>query len=231
MPLFRLESQLIFPPPEFALENGLLAFGGDLGVERLLLAYRMGIFPWYTDPDPILWWSPDPRLVLFPENLHVSRSLEKVLRKRKFIVTFDMAFSEVIGFCAQTRQDPKNGTWITRDMQMAYTALHRAGYAHSVEAWEDEKLAGGLYGVSVGRAFFGESMFTLSPNASKVAFVTLVKYLKTYDFHLIDCQVSTDHLKRFGAGEISRKQFLNILRCSLEHESLRGKWHYRQEPV
>lgn len=224
MPLFRLTDDLVFPPPHLAIEDGLLAVGGDLSVERLLLAYRSGIFPWYSEGDPLLWWSPDPRMVLFPDELHVSRSLERVLKRREFTLTMDTAFPSVIQACAEARGPRRDGTWITREMQSAYCALHDAGYAHSVECWKDGALAGGLYGVSLGACFFGESMFSLATNASKVAFVRLVRQVAAWDFHFVDCQMHTPHLARFGAKEVARNQFLKLLRDGLNAPTRCGRW-------
>jgi len=208
MPVFSLSHKLAFPPVHLATEEGLLAVGGDLSPERLLLAYRNGIFPWYNPGEPILWWSPDPRLVLFPEELHVSRSLRRVLRRKTFQVTFNTRFREVIAACARAKRPTGEGTWITAEMEAAYCRLNDMGYAHSVESWQDGRLVGGLYGIALGRCFFGESMFTRTSNASKVAFVTLVRRLQALDFKLIDCQVHTQHLTSFGAREIPRKEFL-----------------------
>lgn len=190
--------------------------GGDLTVERLITAYRNGIFPWYAKGDPILWWSPDPRLVLYPEELKVSRSLRRIIKQNKFRITFDKAFEEVILGCAATKRSYGEGTWITDEMKDAYCRLYRHGHAHSVEAWQSDVLVGGLYGVIIGRAFFGESMFSHVSNSSKVAFVTLVEKLKQMRFDLIDCQVKTDHLMRFGAREIPRKVFLEQLKFAVE---------------
>ena len=225
MPVFLLSDELFFPPPQLASKEGVLAIGGDLNIDRLLLAYQTGVFPWYSDGDPIIWWSPDPRLVLFPDEIRVSRTLEKVLKKNQFQVTMDTRFEQVISECAGTRRD-KEGTWIVDDMIDAYISLHRAGYAHSVEVWQDENLAGGLYGVSLGRAFFGESMFTNISNASSVGLVKLVEYLKDISFSLIDCQVRTDHLIRFGAREIPRSQFLKLLKQSVDQPTKKGKWEF-----
>ena len=211
MPVFTLTKRLTFPPPHLAIKEGLLAVGGDLSVERLLLAYRSGIFPWYADGEPILWWSPDPRLVLYPDELQISRSLQKVIKRKLFHITFDQDFEAVITACAEVKRSYGDGTWITDEMKSAYIALHNAGYAHSVETWQNDNLVGGLYGVAIGRVFFGESMFSRVSNASKVAFVTLVEKLKELNFILIDCQVRTDHLMRFGAREIPRKIFLELL--------------------
>ena len=224
MPVFRLSHQLIFPEPELSREDGLLAVGGDLGIERLILAYRMGIFPWYAQGDPILWWSPDPRLVLYPHALHVSRSLMKTLRQGHFAVTLDQDFSQVIAACAGVPRDKQTGTWITSDMMNAYCRLHSAGLAHSVEVWDQGKLAGGLYGVSLGKCFFGESMFARKNNASKVGLVTLVRLLQKWSFSLIDCQVTTDHLVRLGAREIPRKRFMAELELALQSPTHPGKW-------
>lgn len=226
MPLFRLTDDLVFPPPHLAIEDGLLAVGGDLSVERLLLAYRSGIFPWYSEGDPLLWWSPDPRMVLFPDELHVSRSLERVLKRREFTLTMDTAFPSVIQACAEARGPRRDGTWITREMQSAYCALHDAGYAHSVECWKDGALAGGLYGVSLGACFFGESMFSLATNASKVAFVRLVRQVAAWDFHFVDCQMHTPHLARFGAKEVPRERFLILLRDGMDAVTGVGSWSF-----
>jgi leucyl/phenylalanyl-tRNA--protein transferase len=211
MPVFTLSDRLSFPPPRLAIQEGLLAVGGDLSVERLLLAYRSGIFPWYSKDEPILWWSPDPRLVLYPSELRISKSLQKVIKRRVFQITVNKAFDAVIQGCADIKRSYGEGTWITDEMKSAYCQLHRYGYAHSVEAWQDNELAGGLYGVALGHAFFGESMFSRVSNASKVAFVTFVEMLKELKFDLIDCQVKTDHLIRLGAREIPRKKFLEQL--------------------
>lgn len=216
MPVFRLTEDLLFPPPALAEEDGLLAVGGDLSKDRILLAYSMGIFPWYSDGSPVLWWSPDPRLVLIPEELKVSRSLVQVIKKGTFSVTMDAAFDRVIKNCAEINRKGRQGTWITKEMISAYIDLHFAGYAHSVESWQSGELVGGLYGIALGRAFFGESMFAIKSNASKVAFVTLVKYLNKLNFSFIDCQVTTEHLKSLGAKEIARKKFLRMLKGALE---------------
>ena len=211
MPVFTLSNKLSFPPPHLAIKEGLLAVGGDLSPERLILAYRNGIFPWYSPGEPILWWSPDPRLVLYPDELRISTSLRKVIKRKRFQITYDKAFDAVIQACAEAKRAYGEGTWITDEMKAAYCALHGQGHAHSVEAWQGERLVGGLYGISIGRVFFGESMFSQVSNASKVAFVTLVENLKRLRFKLIDCQVRTDHLIRFGAREIPRKTFLEQL--------------------
>jgi len=201
-----------FPPlyKAFREPDGLLAIGGCLSKKRLLNAYRHGIFPWYNPGESILWWSPDPRLVLFPDNLIISRSLRKTLRKNIFSVTFDQSFKEVIAACAEPRENSA-GTWITEDIKQAYHTLHQSGFAHSAEAWLDGELVGGLYGVALGRVFFGESMFHTRTDASKVVFVTLVEKLKAWDFQLIDCQVHTKHLASLGAVNCDRSYFVKIL--------------------
>ncbi|HID97252.1 MAG TPA: leucyl/phenylalanyl-tRNA--protein transferase [Thermodesulfobacteriaceae bacterium] len=211
MPVFLLNDRLFFPNPEMANENGLLAVGGDLTIDRLILAYKHGIFPWYGPGDPICWWSPDPRLILKPLELHISKRLKRTMRQRPFSLTMDHAFEEVIKSCAETRLERGESTWLTPEMQNAYIALHHGGYAHSAEAWRHDKLAGGLYGVALGRVFFGESMFSRESDASKIAFVTLVRKLAQWDFFMIDCQMTTQHLVKFGACEISRKSFISKL--------------------
>jgi len=225
VPIFRLpRDAAVFPDPCHAEPDGLLAVGGDLSPRRLLAAYREGIFPWFGDESPILWWSPDPRLVLVPGELHVPRSLQRTLRRGVYRVTADTAFPDVIRACSAKERPDQEGTWITLDMIEAYEELHRLGYAHSFEAWEGDALAGGLYGVSLGQAFFGESMFSERPDASKVAFVKAVRWLADRDIRLIDCQVRTEHLLRFGAREIPRDAFLAELRRAVEAPSMRGKW-------
>ncbi len=211
---------LSFPPLEKALRepNGLLAAGGDLSPERLLAAYRHGCFPWYQDGQPVLWWSPDPRTVLYPEELHISRSLRKKLRQGIFSVTFDRAFREVIEGCAAPRSYA-DGTWITATMQNAYMRLHQLGIAHSVEVWQDQQLVGGLYGLAIGRLFFGESMFSRATDASKIGFVALVERLQDWGFKMIDCQMPTQHLASFGARPISREAFAETLAKYLDEPS------------
>ncbi len=211
---------LSFPPLEKAMRepNGLLAAGGDLSPARLLAAYRHGCFPWYQDGQPLLWWSPDPRTVLYPDELHVPRSLRKKLRQGAFRITFDQAFRDVIEGCAGPR-DYAEGTWITTPMRDAYVELHRLGAAHSVEVWRDDQLVGGLYGLAMGRLFFGESMFSRTTDASKAGFVTLVEQLKQWGFELIDCQMPTQHLASFGARPISRRVFAETLARCLDEPS------------
>lgn len=216
-----------FPPVEQASPEGLLAVGGDLRPERLLEAYRHGIFPWYSDDQPILWWSPNPRAVLFPDKLHISRSLKRSLRPGLFSVTLDRCFHDVMQHCAAPRsQYPYGGTWITADMLDAYTRLHELGYAHSAEAWKDDQLVGGLYGVALGGAFFAESMFTRVPDASKVALVSLVRQLQMWEFRIIDCQQSSPHVMRLGAEEIPRREFLAHLTAALTLPERRGHWQF-----
>lgn len=200
-----------FPPPERADRSGLLAIGGDLTPARLLAGYRRGIFPWYSEGQPILWHSPDPRFVLLPGQLHVPRSLHRTLRRGTYQVRADSAFPEVLSACASAPRPGQDGTWITAEMHAAYVALHHLGYAHSVEAWQDGALVGGLYGVALGRVFFGESMFTTAPDASKAAFATAARALFDAGCLLIDCQVETEHLARFGAANVPRRRFLQLL--------------------
>ena len=224
-PVFLLNDEIEFPPVHLARNDGLLAFGGDLSQKRLLLAYRMGIFPWFSHQEPILWWSPDPRLVLFPGELTTSVRLRRAIRQARFKVTMDHAFESVIRSCASVQRKNSRGTWIVEDMIKAYCKLHEAGYAHSVESWRQGELAGGAYGIALGRVFFGESMFTSVSNASKVAFVKLVEYLDTQGFEMIDCQMTTSHLLHFGAREVPRSVFLKKLAVSVELPPIPGKWN------
>ena len=242
-------ADLRFPPVELASPEGLLAVGGDLRAERLLEAYRHGIFPWYNPGQPILWWSPDPRAVLFPAKLRVSRSLGKTLRRKKFEVTLDTVFRDVMQCCAEPRctgmykcrerQDaesdrndrPGPGTWITPEMIEAYCVLHARGLAHSVESWLDGKLVGGLYGVALGGAFFGESMFSRATDASKVAFVQLVRQLAAWGFDFIDCQLPSAHLSSLGAEEIRRREFLERLEPALQRPGRPGHWRFEADPA
>jgi leucyl/phenylalanyl-tRNA--protein transferase len=214
-----------FPNPEYALTDpdGLLAVGGNLSPKRLLRAYRHGIFPWYSEGQPILWWSPDPRTVLFPERIKISRSLRKTMRKEIFTVTLDHAFEQVIQRCSEPRRG-ETGTWLTPEMKTAYIRLHQMGYAHSAEVWSDNRLVGGLYGIAIGRIFFGESMFSHITDASKAALVHLCAQLQTWDYVLIDCQMHTAHLIRMGAADIPRQQFLKFLEhfCPISGRS--GSW-------
>lgn len=223
MPVTRLGERGDFPAVEKAGRGGLLAFGGDLSLRRLLRAYGRGIFPWYEEGQPVLWWSPAPRCVLFPREFHAGASLKKVLRRGDFSFTFDKAFALVIEACALPRPD-QPGTWITPDMRAAYVELHSLGYGHSLEAWRGEKLAGGLYGVSLGRCFFAESMFHFESNASKAALAVLAATLAKMEFAVIDCQVPTPHLAAWGARSIPRRRYLELMRAGLRYRTRRGNW-------
>jgi leucyl/phenylalanyl-tRNA---protein transferase len=224
MSVFELTDDLVFPHPRMANRDGLLAIGGDLSVDRLLLAYANGIFPWYDDNSPILWWSPNPRMVLFTEKFKVSKSLRQVIKSEKFAVTFDRDFESVIAACSKALRPQQDGTWIVPEMQLAYTALHYEGFAHSVETWHNRRLVGGLYGVSLGRMFFGESMFHCERDASKVALYYLIEKLKAWHFNAIDVQQDTTHLKSLGAEVISLGDFLELLKNSLKYPTIKGKW-------
>ncbi len=215
---------LVFPNPEQTNNEGLLCYGGNLETDTLLQAYSMGIFPWYDKFSPILWWSPPIRMILKPDLFKPSKSLNSLIRKNIFEIKFDNDFETVIALCASTKRKGQKGTWITPEMIEAYIKLHNLGYAHSVEAWNNGKISGGLYGVSLGRAFFGESMFHLESNASKVAFYHLVKRLISWHFHFIDAQQNTDHLKSLGAYSVERKEFLNLLHKALQFKTIKGKW-------
>jgi leucyl/phenylalanyl-tRNA--protein transferase len=221
----------LFPPPERADRTGLLAVGGDLSPERLLAAYSRGIFPWYNEGQPLLWHSPNPRFVLEPAKLHVGRSLRKTLKAGLYDIRWDTAFADVISACARVPRPGQDGTWITNEMQRAYVTLHELGYAHSVEAWAEGELKGGFYGVSLGAAFFGESMFAHAPDASKVAFVTAVERFQSWGFHFIDCQVETEHLTRFGAEPWPRKHFLEALARALREPTRQGRWSGTDAPA
>ena len=211
-----LSDKLIFPALENAEPDGLLAIGGDLSVQRLLLAYQSGIFPWYEEP-PILWWYTSPRFVLFPAHLHVAKSMKQVLRQNRFHITTDHAFEQVIRSCGTTPRKDQTGTWIKAELIDAYCELHRQGYAHSAEAWHEGKLVGGLYGVLLGRVFFGESMFSLIPNASKAAFITFIRECLPRGLQLVDCQIYTAHLASLGARFISGAEFQRVLRAETQH--------------
>ena len=216
---------LEFPDIEEAWEdpNGLLAVGGDLSPARLTAAYRLGIFPWYEEDQPILWWSPHPRMLLFPDEIHISRSLAKVFRKQSFELSMDKAFATVIERCSQPRR-LQGGTWITAAMKQAYIELHQQGIAHSLEVWQEQKLVGGIYGVAIGRAFFGESMFSQADNASKVALVALAKQLELWQFGFIDCQMETEHLQSMGARSLPRKDFKELLMHYTGVSAVRSPW-------
>ncbi len=222
-----LTANSLFPPPENALAspNGLLAAGGDLSVSRLLSAYRNGIFPWFNEDEPILWWSPDPRMVLFPDELKISRSLSKLIRKNNYTIQTDTHFTEVMQACAAPRKDHQ-GTWIHPEMIDAYSELHQLGLAHSVETWINGELTGGLYGIALGKIFFGESMFSHTPNASKIAFAHLARQLSKWEFALIDCQVKTAHLASLGAREISRTVFRQLLEQHIPDITRSEKWDF-----
>ena len=225
MPVYQMIPKIpLFPPIEEAEDDGLLAVGGDLTKERLIDAYQRGIFPWYEVGQPILWWSPDPRLVLFPNEIKISRSLRKVLRKGRFEIRFDTAFQDVIKSCADVRIMQGDGTWIIPEMQQAYTELYHEGLAHSVESWLDGELVGGLYGISMGECFFGESMFSTINDSSKVALVALAEFSMQVGIKLIDCQVTTPHLLSLGAREIKRELFLQMLKKHLEFPKIKNLW-------
>jgi len=218
------KGQITFPDPEKADDEGLLCYGGNLHPETLISAYCQGIFPWYDASNPILWWSPPLRMIMKPSELKVSKSLQHIINKNMFEIQFDHNFEEVIRLCSKVKRKGQRGTWITKEMKEAYINLHHLGYAHSVEAYQGETLVGGLYGVSLGKAFFGESMFHLISNASKVAFYHLVQRLTEWDFQLIDAQQNTKHLSSLGAYEIERKNFLILLQNALKFETKCGKW-------
>ncbi|SFG58420.1 leucyl/phenylalanyl-tRNA--protein transferase [Neptunomonas qingdaonensis] len=224
-------THLTFPDTATALDepDGLLAAGGDLTPKRLLAAYRHGIFPWFSDDDPILWWSPNPRCVLLPDQIHISRSMRKHLKKHDYSVTFDTAFSEVIRACASTRE-ATTGTWISADMQKAYSELHQQGHAHSVEVWQNQQLIGGLYGLGIGKLFFGESMFSLQKNASKIAFIALCQQLEKWGYPLIDCQVHNSHLESLGATNIPRNEFIDYIRHYIDSKTSHD-WRFDSDKV
>ncbi len=224
MPIYSLPKEHVFPPVSHAEEDGILAVGGDLSPDRLLAAYSQGIFPWYSGRKPILWWSPDPRMVLFPAELKVSKSMKQLLKRRAFEVTYDTAFVDVIKACAEAVRHDQDGTWLGKDMQRAYIKLHQLGVAHSVEVWREGALVGGLYGLALGRVFCGESMFAHVSNASKYGFITAVQGLRRLGFELIDCQVYTEHLDSLGAREIPRHEFLKLLAAGILQPGLPGAW-------
>jgi leucyl/phenylalanyl-tRNA---protein transferase len=224
VPIYKLGKSIVFPDPSEA-EDGIIAIGGDLSPQRLMAAYQSGIFPWYNDDEPLLWWSPDPRSVLFPDELKVSRSMAQLLKKKAFRVSLDTAFSEVIRACANVRYKDRDDTWINSDIEKAYTTLHKMGVAHSVEVWdEDGTLCGGLYGLAIGKVYFGESMFFTKSNASKYGFITLVRLLQQRGFELIDCQVHNPHLESLGATLIPREIFLSLLSQQVSEQGFNGSW-------
>ncbi len=227
--IFRIPAEHVFPNPTLADPSGLLGVGGDLSPERLLLAYRTGIFPWYSDGQPILWWSPDPRMVLDPADLRISRSLGKRVRQQRYRISLDEAFADVMMQCAVVPRPGQDGTWLTAEMLEAYVELHRQGHAHSVEAWEGDELVGGLYGVIVGGIFSGESMFARRPDASKVAFVHLVRQLQGWGVRLVDCQVHTPHLERFGAVEVPRSEYLATLLAHRDDLATPARWCFEAD--
>ncbi len=226
MVVFRLSERVAFPPPELAEENGLLAVGGDLSPHRILAAYRQGIFPWYSENDPILWWFTSPRLVLFPDELKISKRLRRYYKNSTQTFTINRAFDDVITACAASRQITEEGTWITAEMIRAYKKLNRLGYAHSVECWDNRQLAGGLYGIALGEVFFGESMFTYSTNSSKFALIQLVDFLKTNNYRLIDCQMKTEHLVSMGARELDGKEFQRLLSRHIQSTLPDTRWSH-----
>lgn len=223
MPIYLLTDQIAFPPVEGA-EDGIVAIGGDLAPERLLLAYQSGIFPWYSEEEPIIWHAPNPRFVLLPDNLHISKSMRRTLNSGQFTVTFDADFSFVIKQCASVERKEQDGTWITNEMIDAYTALHHKGYAHSVEVWQNKQIVGGVYGVSLGKCFFAESMFHTTTNASKVALIKLMEFLKQNEFYFLDAQVHTPHVESLGAQNIPREEFMELLQQGLKHETVIQIW-------
>jgi len=226
MSIYQLfDDDVRFPDPMDSEEDGLLAIGGDLSVQRLISAYATGVFPWY-ERKPILWWSPDPRTILYPNEFKISKSLKRVIRSGKFEVRLDTAFSRVIDMCGRIPREGENGTWITTDMKMAYKQLYVLGVAHSAETFHNNHLVGGLYGVSIGKAFFGESMFHTETDASKIAFATLASWLYERDFMFIDCQMHTEHLRSLGAIDIPKADYLKLLAKAISFPTLKGKWNF-----
>ena len=228
----RLGFDYIFPNPRYAMKEGLLAYGGDLNPDRVLMAYRRGIFPWYNEGDPILWWSPDPRLLLYPEDFKIRRSFRKKLRQKRFTVKLDHDFATVMRHCASVPRHGQEGTWILPEVIECYTQLHSRGFAHSIEVYDEEgKLFGGLYGISVGEAFFGESMFSLAPDGSKIALAHLVELSKRWDFAFIDCQIPSEHLMKLGAVRVDRDRFLDELEATQQKLGVPGSWKEHEELV
>lgn len=228
MPIYILGEDPVFPPAAMASREGILAVGGDLSPERLLNAYASGIFPWFSEGDPIIWWSPSPRMVLFPEEVHISGSMKRVMKKNPplFQWTVDTRFRQVIEGCRTVPRKNQPGTWITKEIKDAYIRLYELGYAHCLEVWQGERLVGGIYGISLGKCFFGESMFSKVPNASKFAFIKLAQLLVKMDFLMLDCQVPSEHLKKLGAREMPRNEFLELLKLGLKSKTLIGKWKF-----
>jgi leucyl/phenylalanyl-tRNA--protein transferase len=231
MPVYRIPDELVFPHPSLAEPGGLLGVGGDLSPERLLLAYQNGIFPWYSQGQPILWFSPDPRFVLYPEDLHIGRTLGRLLKRHRFTLTMDTDFAAVIARCQKTPRPGQDGTWITEEMRQAYQVLHQMGHAHSIEVRQEGELVGGLYGVAVGELFAGESMFSVVDGASKVALVTLVQQLRAWGYKLIDSQVHTDTLASMGATEVSREVYLEKLSELIRAPGRIGPWRLELSPT
>ncbi|MDX1903246.1 MAG: leucyl/phenylalanyl-tRNA--protein transferase [Thermonemataceae bacterium] len=231
MAYYFLNEELYFPPVEKTTSEGIIAIGGDLSAERLLLAYRSGIFPWFSEGEPIVWWSPDPRFVLYPPKIIISKSTKQLFKKKLFRVSMDTDFEQVIHHCRYIKREGQRGTWITKEMQKAYLNLHQLGYAHSVEVWEKENLVGGLYGISLGDMFFGESMFSKVSNASKYGFITLVKILEEKGFSLIDSQVHTNYLESLGAEHIERATYMAHLQRALQKNTHLGSWQNWQKDV
>lgn len=221
---YYLDEELYFPPLNTADKQGIVAIGGDLSIKRLLMAYHLGIFPWFSEGEPILWWSPNPRFVLYPEKIKISKSMRPILNNNRFKITFDKDFRTVIGHCKNTFREGQDGTWISDEMLERYCELHQLGFAHSVEVWQDDVIVGGLYGLALGNCFFGESMFAHVSNASKAGFITLVKKLVEKNFQLIDCQTYTEHLESLGAEHITRNQFVKQLEECLEKPTLQGNF-------
>lgn len=226
MSTFFLTREPDFPHPSLADPDGLLAIGGDLSEKRLLMAYSRGIFPWYGPGSPILWWSPEPRLLLYPKQIHIPRSLRRVVNSGRFSISSDNAFVRIIQNCAETKRRGWSGTWLVPEMIDAYIRLHEAGVAHSFEAWQKSRLMGGIYGLALGKAFFGESMYYRAPDASKTALVHLMIFLRENGYHFMDCQQTTGHMLRFGAREVSRKDFLTQLEAAVAQKGITGKWDY-----
>jgi len=224
MPVFQLSRDIVFPSPELAEPDGLIAVGGDLSPERIIEAYRSGIFPWYSEGDPIMWWTPSPRLILFPEEFYVSRRLARTIRQNVFSITADSAFEKVITNCAAKRSENRIETWITREMINAYCHLHELGYAHSIECWKENKLVGGLYGIAIDHVFFGESMFSNISNSSKIALNALVRHAKETGINFIDCQMRTEYLVSHGARDISRIKFEELLNKNIRKITPQQKW-------
>ena len=214
MPIFYLDDTTNFPPTHFAEQDGLLAIGGDLSSKRIIEAYKKGVFPWYNEDDPIMWWSPAPRFVLFPDDLHISRSMKRKFNQGIYKVTANKCFKDVINFCQNIPRKDQDGTWITDDMKSAYVRLHQEGYAHSIEVWDKTELVGGVYGIAIGNIFFGESMFSTKPNASKYGIISLIQKMNELGLNVLDCQMKTEHMIQLGGQEIGREQFEELLTLS-----------------